>query len=528
MKTGFLKSLADSKKIKYSTISTAFIAIVIAIVIMLNAISTVLSEKFGWYIDMTDEQMFSLSDDAKKLLDTINDEVQLEIVFPYDKDEIDTNYANTKTTGAIGYVHSTAEQILKACDNVTVSYHDVDKDYLFYKEAGVLGKAGDDKILILRKDTNGKYVEGDFRVYPVNYFFVGDTSGNLYGYNGELMFLSALLAMSHDTVPVVYFTIGHSEQSFNDDVSISYETINEAFVAGKINEKALELMRVFCDSGFVVKPLDLVTSEIPDDARIVVINQPNSDFDDGEIYKLTTYLEKEGTVFCFTPHSVNLPNLYTALETNYGIAIRPNATPVEDTSTQFANTKYTLLANVSTTDNSFATKQYFGSLNSFASARARLMNCATLDIDEKFMTTEGYQTGSIIRYTYPLLETTRNAVYGDSKGIYNLMAVSSREQWSYEGQYSSFSYLVVCPSSDFASNEYLTSTSAPNKNMILSLIQSTSSVQTPVNLEYKTFMTYELDITDRQAQSATVLLATIVPALVVLCGVVIMVRRKHK
>lgn len=528
MKTGFLKSLADSKKIKYSTLSTAFIAVVIALVIMLNAITTVLSSKLGWYIDMTDEQMFSLSDEAKDLLDTINDNVELEIVFPCDKDEIDKNYANTKTAGAIGYVHSTAEQILKACDNVTVSYHDVDKDYLFYKEAGVLGKAGDDKILILRKDVNGKYVEGDFRVYPVNYFFVGDTNGDLYGYNGELMFLSALLAMSHDTVPVVYFTIGHSEYSFNDDVTISYETINEAYLAGKINEKALELMRVFCDSGFVVKPLDLVTSEIPADARIIVINQPQSDFDDGEIYKLNTYLEKEGTVFCFTPHSVDLPNLYTTLEANYGITVKPSATPVEDPSTQFANTKYTLLANVCTTDNSFATKQYFGSLNSFASARARLMNCAALKIDEKFMTTEGYQTGSIIRYTYPLLETTRNAVYGDQKGVYNLMAISSREQWSYEGQYSSFSYLLVCPSSDFASNEYLSSTSAPNKNMILSLIQSTSSVQTPVNLEYKTFMTYELDITDRQAQSATILLATVVPALVVLCGVVIMVRRKHR
>ena len=126
MKTGFLKSLADSKKIKYSTLSTAFIAVVIALVIMLNAITTVLSSKLGWYIDMTDEQMFSLSDDAKDLLDTINDNVELEIVFPCDKDEIDKNYANTKTTGAIGYVHSTAEQILKACDNVTVSYHDVD------------------------------------------------------------------------------------------------------------------------------------------------------------------------------------------------------------------------------------------------------------------------------------------------------------------------------------------------------------------------------------------------------------------
>ena len=64
--------------------------------------------------------------------------------------------------------------------------------------------------------------------------------------------------------------------------------------------------------------------------------------------------------------------------------------------------------------------------------------------------------------------------------------------------------------------------------MILSLIQSTSSVQTPVNLDYKTFMSYELEITDRQAQSATILLATILPALIVISGVVVIVRRKHR
>lgn len=528
MKNGFLKSLADSRKMKYSTLSGAFIAIVIAIVIMLNSISAVLAEKFGWYIDMTDEQIFSLSDDAKELLDSLNENVELEIVFPCEKDVIDKNYANTATSGAIGYVHSTAEQIAKACDNVTVSYHDVDRDYLFYKEAGVLGKAGDDKILILRRDANGKYVEGDFRVYPVNYFFVGDTEGNLYGYNGELMFMSALLAMSYDTVPVVYFTIGHGELSFNADATVDYESINTAYLEGKINPAALELIRIFCDSGFTVKPLDITTSEIPTDARIVVINQPNGDFDDDELYKLSKYLESEGTVFCFTPHDAELKNLYTMLEASYGVTVNPSATPVEDLSTQFANTKYTLLGYVSTTHNSFATSQYFATLNSYASQRARLKNCATISIDERFMNQEGYYTGSIAKYTYPLIETTKSADFAGTRGVHNLMSITSIEAWDYENQSSSFSYLLVCPSSDFASNEYLSTTTAPNKNMILSLIQSTSSVQTPVNLDYKTFMSYELEITDRQAQSATILLATILPALIVISGVVVIVRRKHR
>ena len=58
MRKGFLKSLSDSRKIKYSTLNGAFIALVIALVVVLNSIITTLAQTYNWYIDMTDEQIF--------------------------------------------------------------------------------------------------------------------------------------------------------------------------------------------------------------------------------------------------------------------------------------------------------------------------------------------------------------------------------------------------------------------------------------------------------------------------------------
>lgn len=534
MKRGFLKSLSDSRKIKYSTLSIAFCAIVIAIVVMLNSIVSVLGESLGWYLDMTDEQIFSLSDDAKLQLEALNPEVELEIVFPFEKDEIDTDYYNSSTTGAIGYVHSTAEQISQVCPNVTVSYHDVDKDFDFYIERGLTAHAGDDDILILRKvaGQEEKYAEGDFRSYPVNHFFVGDTTGALYGYNGELMFISALVAMSRDTTPVVYFTTKHGEVSFLADSTITFDNIDTAVDNKLIDAGVLELMRIFCDSGFDIKPLDLATidastGKIPTDARMVVINQPNTDFTTDELYLLTRYLETTGTVFCLTRHDIELKNLYDTLEANYGVNIETSFEAVEDSLTQFGNTKYTLLANVSTHDDSFASSKYFKALNSYSAARARFASTGIIKIDSKFMKTTGYAVpnGPII-YTYPLVETSSSAKFGGVSGVYNLMSITSIQSYDYENY--RYAYLVACPSSGFASNELLTSTTAPNRNMVLSLIQSTSNVQAPVNLDFKAFMSYELDITDTQAQTATILLATILPALIVVAGVVVIVRRKHR
>ena len=532
MKNGFLRSFADSRKMKYSTINVVFCALVIAIVIMLNSIVSVLSGRFGWYIDMTQEQIFTLSDDARDMLDGINDEVELEIVFPFDKDKLNV-YGTTESYGSIGYIHSTAQQIAEACDNVTVSYHDVDTDYLFYKEAGVLGKAGEENILILRKTESGKYAEGDFRVYPINWFYVNDENGSLYGYNGEKIFMSALVALAENTTPMAYFTIGHSEDSFEkENVEITYENIYKMAVEGAINPKSAELMLLLTECGFNVKAIDLMTQEIPEDARMIFINQPKSDFDIQELYKLETYLGVDGIVFCFTPHDAELPNLYKNITSWSGVTVNTNATPVEDASTQFANTKYTLLANVSSTHDYFATSKYFSSLKSYSSAKARFFNTGVLSVDEQFITSEGFNIGQATkRYTYPLLETTQKAVFNGNSGVQSLMTITSTEHF-YAGvvgeAYSEFSYLVVCPSSEFASTAYLGESSYPNRKMIMSLIQATSTMQTPVNIDYKTFMDYDLDITDRQAQTATALLATVIPALAIICGVVIIVRRKNR
>ena len=57
-------NIFHSKKFRYGSVSLAFTIIIIAAVILFNAIFTALSRKFVWYIDMTSEQVYTLSDEA--------------------------------------------------------------------------------------------------------------------------------------------------------------------------------------------------------------------------------------------------------------------------------------------------------------------------------------------------------------------------------------------------------------------------------------------------------------------------------
>lgn len=59
-----------SRKFRYGSVAVVMTALIVAIVIMLNAGLSALSNKYGWYTDMTHKNMYSLTDAAIELLDT--------------------------------------------------------------------------------------------------------------------------------------------------------------------------------------------------------------------------------------------------------------------------------------------------------------------------------------------------------------------------------------------------------------------------------------------------------------------------
>jgi len=90
------------------------------------------------------------------------------------------------------------------------------------------------------------------------------------------------------------------------------------------------------------------------------------------------------------------------------------------------------------------------------------------------------------------------------------------------------SYFMVCPSINFASDEYLSNSMYANEDILLALIHSTTSANVPVDLDFKEFANYQLDISSSQATTVFVCLITILPILVIGTGIVIIVRRKHR
>ena len=512
-----MDKIFKTPRAKKNAITVSIIALVIACVIMFNAIITVIGDKFNWYVDMTDEQMYTISDALKETLNGADMTVDVEVIFTCSKDYAETNFANLSSGDALAYVYSTATQIAKEYDNVIVSHHDIAAEPDFFNtkftEIERFLSSVENPVIMARRtvDENGEVSYGThFKVYAAKSFYGFSSSDNsLYAYNGEKVFASAILSLTLDEAPAVYFSTGHNERIYTKNGE---------------NNMPIELVNLFYYCGFKVEEIDLDNAEVPSDARMIIINEPEFDFNSNAINRLDTYMANQGSVMIFTnpKYNGNTPKLLGFLETRCGITTNTGDKVVDD-KTQILNEDFSFRGEISSNN---AAKAYLLYLSNATSAKPFFQDSTSITIDDKFMSDDGAYEGDSYTYTLPLFQTTNSGEYKGVKGNHYVMSVTSVLKGKDDSD--RYSYLVYCPSSGFASDKALQNQAYPNSDVILSLVHAMTSAQTTVEVDYKAFANYDLDITEVQAKTATVLLSLVMPVIAIAVGGVIMFRRKRR
>lgn len=567
MKMKNLKSLSESKKIKYGTLGALLIVIVIAVVIMVNSIVTVLTDTFNWRVDMTEEQLYTVSDELIELLDTVSQKSEIDIIFCSDKDKIESNFFDpaSNSGSALAYVHSTALQIEDRLDNVHVLYKDVINDHDFMKQFSANTQATESSVIIARRDPKGGYGTM-YRVYHATsfYTFAKDSAGatTLYGYSGERTFAGAIISLTYNNLPTAYFVAGHGETIPYSLSTGEYQmpeaakvfldcgfrvryiflgddekqfTCKEPGCGESWGQKEIGKTTSFdCECGKTYKTYDIEFNEertIPADARAIIINNPKSDYSANELDKLSAYLiDQKGTIMCFTDpvgsETKKLENLHKFIKNETGVTIKDSAYVTHSgTSTQGQSFDFKGVV----AENK-AASAYLGVLNEFGAKQPMIKNSGILEIDPKYVRDEAFSDVLADRVTLPLIKTFDDATYNgkeseDGEG-YAVVSVTALTTMYKNEQVQS--YFVVCPSAEFVSDLYLSNTMYANSDVMLGLIHSTTAANVPVDLDFKEFSNYQLDISTSQATTVFVCLVTILPAIAVATGVVIIVRRKRR
>ena len=539
----------QSKKFRHGSVSVALTVVIIAAVILVNALFTALSSRFNWYVDMTAEQLYTLSDEAQALLDTVPTDREVTIIFCSSKNKLEGD-------PSLRYPLYTVTEIAKRYPNIKVEY----KDWLYYRqelEAYYEPTSGqtlngysiivtstfeavdpEDGILKPRKQS---------RVYALNALYTYDSTGSaIIGYNGEQRLISGIMAVTQVETPVACFTTDHGETPSTALLQLLYESGYE------LRELSLSQTHQTIIDPETQQEKSIPTEEYMKDCRLLLIFDPQKDFYAADGADQLKVLEKQmqkaecAVLFFFDYNTPELPYLEAFMK-EWGVEIARHPDPMTATNVNYlikdpsksldaeglsmltvpaeAGLGYSITKQLSSADNTVF--QYAGAIRMPENTNW-ILNHSEPDEEGKVYTYGAYYANGATRALYDVFNTTNKAYAEantkklDAQAPFKLMTVT-REILSDGGS----SYLLACSSTEFASAASLGSNYG-NRTVLIRAFHAMGGAQVSVALDCKYFTDTEIEsITAAAANRYTVVLVAVPTIAIFVTGVVIMVRRKY-
>ncbi len=498
-----ISSILKSKKMRYGGTATAFTVAFVAFVIIFNVIFSALASKYMWYIDMTDAELYSLCDATYELLAEVTDDVT--ITFCMDKDELEED-------ASMHYILNTARLLEKEFKNVTIDYRDAVKDNVYLEKYTTVSSPN--------IPTTSVIVESgtEFRLFSYSSFFITDTSDETYvwAYKGEEQFVSAILQVTADEIPIAYFTTGHGEDLTSD-------------------EDAMALIQLFINAGYEVLPIDLSTEEIDPAARAVVVNNPKYDlggYEDehngrSEIEKLDDFLDGLGALFVFTdPEYVGgLTNLNELLY-EWGIEFVAD-TKISDLDNSVSVDGLSVVGQYNTNEDELASSIYKEVTSMSNQPKVVFRDAAPI----KHVYTEktfgvDVRNVSDVFVTASTAKTTVDGVTSETTDVYSLMTITQETRVVDNEYYTS--YVLATGSSNYTASQYLLSNVYANSDVLYACMRAFGKERVPADIDFKVFNDYDLDITTKEATDWTIGLIVVMPLITLAACIVVTVRRKYR
>lgn len=494
-----VKTAVHKEKFKHGSLAVVFTVVFIAVIIVINVLVSALTTRFpSMNFDLTKEGLNTLSDEATDVAKEVVNETTIYIIGSEDAirgDEVYSNYSLKYSQ-----VANLADRLHELNDKIKVEYIDPDMNPQFISDY-----AGDSL-------TTGKVmVKTDKRhktLAVTDLFSIQqDSSTGQYNYYSKVdgALANALYLVNLDTVPVVAFATGHNEMLTVSD--------NLSTFTGMLN-----------DNNFEVKEFNMLTDEIPEDASIVVLGTPTTDYTSEELSKLEAYLDDEKmassrTLYVMTAPNAgwsSMPNLSSFLA-EWGMEPQSQEVLESNTNNTLYNMPYAIFANVT---DSVLSKTYDNVVKVQAAPVKRLFT-ANNDIS-----------------TYSVIETSDTAYLSNDEKVletpetdtYTILAFAQRYMDN-QGKICANVVVDGCAADFYDGSSLLGNSTFGNKDVTLDLIKNlTGTTDTRVGLTVNQTQTNTMDINASSAVTWSIgmmLFTIVVPVAVLVIGLVIFLRRRH-
>lgn len=251
--------LIKEKWLKETSLTILLVAIILAVFVVLNTIVSNLNLN---PIDFTKEKLYSLSDESKEEIKKIEQNVTL-YFFGYEEED---------TPVVLG------KQYHDVNDKITVQLVSATSRPDLASEYGITST---DKLAVASSSQRYKAVSsGDMYTYDTTTYQSIDVT--------EQKLTNAILDVTIVSKPKVYFLTGHNEYGISEQ-GMMY--VLSQYITNEVYD---------------VDTLDLISSDLPETCDVLVIANPQKDFNDIETEKLNTYIKNGGNIIWLQDPYMNI------------------------------------------------------------------------------------------------------------------------------------------------------------------------------------------------------------------------------
>ena len=316
MKKFKFTSSANGKVFRNGLYSTAILAAAIVLAVLVNLLVGAIPSKYT-ELDLSEAKMYTLSDSSRKLVQGMDQDV--------------TIYYLCETGSEDAILTKLLDHYAEESSHLRWEQKDPALYPTFAAQYGASDAAAGSLIVVSGDDS---VVLDAADLYEYDYSDYSTTGSANVTFGGEKQITSAIYKLTAAEESHVYYTTNHGEQAPTSSLTEALEAQN------------LDL-----------QPLDLLTSTIPDDCSLLIMNAPASDFASNglvdEISQLQAYLENGGKVLLTTSAFVDTPNL-DAVMAQFGLAREPGLVVEGDAGHALYGYPYSLFPDYGTTEESTA------------------------------------------------------------------------------------------------------------------------------------------------------------------------------
>lgn len=474
----------NKRKLKYGSASAVYIALFIAILIVINLAAGALTDRFSLKLDLTSGGQFSLSSDTEEMLKTLTGDISIYILST--QADMERNDIGSRTLETVQrYVSSSGGR-------VSYSFIDPNKNPRFF-EKYLKAKGSGERSLVIEGPERYTVVKSGELAYTVS----GDKSNRVF-YQTEELISAAILYVSSPEISAAGFITGHSEA------------------------EAGALRTILSGNNFDISTVDLIKG-IPENVNNLILAAPKTDFTADEISALESFLSKDkNTLYVFgSVSSPSLPVLERYLA-EWGIAFEAEVVCDEDNA---YGTPIFPLGEV--VENELIDTENQGQLMPIFPSTRPIKLLFTEGTYKRVVPVMQSMKGSYskaLSVDKKIEVLTRES--GDKSGPFTLAAISERGLG--KNGIDGVTRIVVFGTEGFADEQIAATARAYNSEFLTAVVAYANPSTLTMDISPKVQPSFDLNITTGLARTLQILLIFVLPATILAMGIFVFVRRKNR